>query len=83
MCAGAASFTEAMRMGSEIYHHLKSVIKAKFGLDATAVGDEGGFAPNILENKDALLLIEVIFFRRFFFSCRDDLMREILFPSLN
>lgn len=55
---GAASFTEAMRMGSEIYHHLKSVIKAKFGLDATAVGDEGGFAPNILENKDALLLIE-------------------------
>jgi len=55
---GATSFTEAMRMGSEIYHHLKSVIKAKFGLDATAVGDEGGFAPNILNNKDALLLIE-------------------------
>jgi len=55
---GAASFTEAMRMGSEVYHHLKSVIKAKFGLDATAVGDEGGFAPNILENKEALLLIE-------------------------
>merc|ERR1712136_235115 len=55
---GASSFTEAMRMGSEIYHHLKAVIKAKFGLDATAVGDEGGFAPNILENKDALLLIE-------------------------
>merc|ERR1719430_1073834 len=54
---GASSFTEAMRMGSEIYHHLKSVIKAKFGLDATAVGDEGGFAPNILNNKDALLLI--------------------------
>jgi len=55
---GASSFTEAMRMGSEIYHHLKAVIKAKFGLDATAVGDEGGFAPNILNNKDALLLIE-------------------------
>merc|ERR1712055_915356 len=55
---GASSFTEAMRMGSEIYHHLKSVIKAKFGLDATAVGDEGGFAPNILNNKDALSLIE-------------------------
>jgi len=54
---GATSFTEAMRMGSETYHHLKSVIKAKFGLDATAVGDEGGFAPNILNNKDALLLI--------------------------
>lgn len=55
---GATSFTEAMKMGSEVYHHLKSVIKAKFGLDATAVGDEGGFAPNILNNKDALLLIQ-------------------------
>jgi len=55
---GATSFTEAMRMGSEVYHHLKAVIKAKFGLDATAVGDEGGFAPNILNNKDALDLIQ-------------------------
>ena len=42
-----------------MYHHLKSVIKSKFGLDATAVGDEGGFAPNILNNKDALILIQV------------------------
>lgn len=56
---GASSFTEAMRMGTEIYHHLKTVIKNKFGLDATAVGDEGGFAPNILNNRDALLLIQV------------------------
>jgi len=48
-------------MGSEIYHHLKSVIKSRFGLDATSVGDEGGFAPNILNNKDALnLIIEAI-----------------------
>lgn len=54
---GATSFTEAMRMGSETYHHLKKVINARFGLDATAVGDEGGFAPNILNNKDALNLI--------------------------
>ncbi|KAK2716475.1 enolase-like [Artemia franciscana] len=54
---GAGSFSEAMRMGSEIYHHLKSVIKSRFGLDATAVGDEGGFAPNILNNKDGLSLI--------------------------
>jgi len=54
---GASSFTEAMKMGSEVYHHLKKVIHTKFGLDATAVGDEGGFAPNILNNKDALLLI--------------------------
>ncbi|KAF3423462.1 hypothetical protein E2986_10661 [Frieseomelitta varia] len=54
---GAANFTEAMRMGTEVYHHLKAGIKKKFGLDATAVGDEGGFAPNILENKEALNLI--------------------------
>ncbi|XP_026816002.1 enolase isoform X1 [Rhopalosiphum maidis] len=55
---GASSFTEAMKIGSEVYHNLKNVIKAKFGLDATAVGDEGGFAPNILENKEGLRLIE-------------------------
>lgn len=54
---GASNFTEAMKMGSEVYHHLKAGIKKKFGLDATAVGDEGGFAPNILENKEALSLI--------------------------
>lgn len=47
-----------MRMGSEVYHHLKKIIKEKFGLDSTAVGDEGGFAPNILNNKDALFLIQ-------------------------
>jgi len=55
---GASSFTEAMKMGSETYHHLKNVIKKDFGLDATAVGDEGGFAPNIQNNKDALVLIK-------------------------
>ena len=38
---GAKSFSEAMRMGSEIYHHLKSVIKKKYGQDACNVGDEG------------------------------------------
>lgn len=54
---GANTFSEAMRMGSETYHYLKKVINAKFGLDATAVGDEGGFAPNILNNKEALDLI--------------------------
>lgn len=54
---GAQTFTEAMKMGSEVYHHLKAVIKKRFGLSATAVGDEGGFAPNILDNKDALELI--------------------------
>merc|ERR1712142_115815 len=58
---GAASFSEAMKMGSETYHHLKAAIKAKYGLDATAVGDEGGFAPNFQNNGEALeLLVEAI-----------------------
>ncbi|KAJ2757085.1 phosphopyruvate hydratase [Coemansia aciculifera] len=58
---GASSFTEAMRMGSEVYHHLKNVIKAKYGQDATNVGDEGGFAPNIQSNEEGLeLLTEAI-----------------------
>merc|ERR1712020_174694 len=55
---GAASFSEAMKMGSEIYHHLKAAIKAKYGLDATAVGDEGGFAPNFQSNAEAIKLCE-------------------------
>ncbi|KAK0138652.1 Alpha-enolase [Merluccius polli] len=55
---GASSFKEAMRMGAEVYHNLKNVIKKKYGQDATNVGDEGGFAPNILENKEALELIK-------------------------
>lgn len=54
---GACSFTDAMKIGSEVYHQLKDVIKEKFGKDATAVGDEGGFAPNIQNNKEALQLI--------------------------
>ncbi|KAJ2352832.1 phosphopyruvate hydratase [Coemansia erecta] len=58
---GAASFTEAMRMGSEVYHRLKGVIKAKYGQDATNVGDEGGFAPNIQSSEEGLeLLTEAI-----------------------
>jgi len=58
---GAETFSEAMRMGSELYHHLKSIIKKKYGQDATAVGDEGGFAPNFQDNKEALdLLIDAI-----------------------
>lgn len=58
MPTGASSFKEAMKMGSEIYHHLKKVIKDKYGLVATGVGDEGGFAPNIKEGKEALELIK-------------------------
>merc|ERR1719209_1114052 len=48
-------------MGSELYHHLKKLINKKYGLDATAVGDEGGFAPNFQDNREALeLLVEAI-----------------------
>jgi len=55
---GATTFSEAMQIGCEVYHNLKKVIKGRYGLDATAVGDEGGFAPNIQENSEALDLIE-------------------------
>lgn len=55
---GAASFREAMQIGTEIYHHLKAEIKKRYGLDATAVGDEGGFAPNIQDNKECLELLK-------------------------
>lgn len=51
---GANTFKEAMRIGAEVYHNLKNVIKSKYGQDATNVGDEGGFAPNILENKEGV-----------------------------
>ena len=58
---GASSFAEAMQMGCEIYHTLKGVIKAKYGQDATNVGDEGGFAPNIQSNVEGVeLLMEAI-----------------------
>ena len=52
---GAATFGEALQQGAEVYHHLKAVLKKK-GL-ATAVGDEGGFAPNLESNRAALDLI--------------------------
>lgn len=44
-------------MGCEVYHSLKGVIKAKYGQDAINVGDEGGFAPSILDNKEGLDLL--------------------------
>ncbi|TMF80458.1 MAG: phosphopyruvate hydratase [Chloroflexi bacterium] len=56
VCAvGATTFSEAMRATSEVYHALKNVLKAQ-GL-ATGVGDEGGFAPQLRSNEDALKLI--------------------------
>ena len=61
MPVGAKSFSEAMQMGCEVYHSLKSVIKKRYGLDATNVGDEGGFAPNIKSNVEGLdILSEAI-----------------------
>lgn len=55
MPVGAESFKEGLRMGAEVYHHLKKVIKSK-GL-STGVGDEGGFAPDLKSNVEALELI--------------------------
>ncbi|OAZ91342.1 phosphopyruvate hydratase [Halomonas sp. G11] len=53
---GAPSFREGLRMGAEIFHALKKVLSAK-GL-STSVGDEGGFAPNLASNADALAVIK-------------------------
>ena len=55
MPVGAENFKEGLRMGAEVYHHLKKVIKSK-GL-STGVGDEGGFAPDLKSNEEALELI--------------------------
>lgn len=55
MPLGAESFAEALRMGTEVFHNLKKVLKAK-GY-STAVGDEGGFAPNLSSNEEALAVI--------------------------
>ena len=55
MPLGAGSFKEGLRMGAEIFHTLKKVLKGK-GLN-TAVGDEGGFAPNLQSNEEALEVI--------------------------
>ncbi|XP_078373432.1 alpha-enolase-like isoform X4 [Oculina patagonica] len=55
---GASTFSEAMRMGAEIYQHLKNVVKKQYGIDAVNVGDEGGFAPNIQDNREGLELLK-------------------------
>jgi len=55
MPIGAESFKEGLRMGTEIFHNLKAVLKAK-GM-STSVGDEGGFAPNLSSNEEALITI--------------------------
>ena len=59
MPAGAGNFSQALQMGTEIFHHLKAVLKAKNY--NTAVGDEGGFAPDLRSNEEALqVIIEAI-----------------------
>jgi len=55
MPVGASSFSEAIRMGSEVFHNLKAVLKK--GKYSTNVGDEGGFAPNLRSNEEALKVI--------------------------
>ncbi|MGB0887800.1 MAG: phosphopyruvate hydratase [Vicingaceae bacterium] len=52
MPVGASSFSEGLRMGTEVFHHLKAVLKAKG--HSTNVGDEGGFAPNLGSNEEAI-----------------------------
>merc|ERR1712087_304638 len=54
---GAKDFDEAMQMGTETYHALKTVIRKKYGIDATNVGDEGGFAPNVSGAEESLDLL--------------------------
>jgi len=55
MPVGASTFSEGLRMGTEVFHHLKAVLKSK-GL-STNVGDEGGFAPDLKSNEEALQLV--------------------------
>ncbi|MBI4437073.1 MAG: phosphopyruvate hydratase [Candidatus Omnitrophica bacterium] len=52
---GASRFSEALRWGAEVFHHLKSILKEK--KLSTAVGDEGGFTPNLSSNEEAIKLI--------------------------
>jgi len=56
MPIGAKNFSEALRMGSEVFHNLKKILKSK-GL-STAVGDEGGFAPDLKSNEEAIAVIQ-------------------------
>lgn len=52
---GASTFSDALRMGTEVFHHLKSVLKSKEMI--TSIGDEGGFAPDLNSNEEALEII--------------------------
>merc|ERR1712166_24155 len=58
--SNAASFSEAMAIGCEVYHHLAQILKKKFGGDATLIGDEGGFAPPCEARSGLELIMEAI-----------------------
>ena len=55
MPVGASCFSEALKMGTEVFHHLKEELKSKG--HSTNVGDEGGFAPNLGSNEEAIQVI--------------------------
>jgi len=56
---GASSFKQAMQWGCEVYHTLKGVLKAKYGQDSTNVGDEGGFAPPVVDPRETLETLQL------------------------
>jgi enolase len=55
---GAASFSHGLQMVCETYHTLKGILKKKYGLSATGVGDEGGFAPQVQSNEEGLVVLQ-------------------------
>ncbi len=69
MPLGATSFREALRMNAEVFHALKSILKNR-GL-ATSVGDEGGFAPNLASNEEALVVIVEAITKAGYTPCKD------------
>ncbi len=68
---GASSFREALRMGTEVFHTLKKILKEK-GV-STSVGDEGGFAPNLKNNEEALQVIELAV-KKAGYKCGEDIV---------
>ena len=78
MPVGAPSFSDAIRMGAEVFHNLKSVLK-KAG-HATNVGDEGGFAPNLSSNEEAIKVvlqaIEKAGYKAFIAGCVDRVLAK-------
>merc|ERR1711957_1086411 len=55
---GATTFSEAMKIGAEVYQNLKKVIMEKYGINATNVGDEGGFAPDTANAEEVFDILE-------------------------